>query len=151
MICVGAFAYAAAHILLFVADQRYDLLKVAAEIVKRLYLTIGFVALVGLAVLASTSTDRMVRRLGGMRWQRLHTITYVLTLLALIHYFQQTKSDIWLPTYVAGLFTWMLGYRLLIKLKTRRGELPTWALLAPLSIITTPPTASFSPLYVSAP
>ena len=66
MIGVGAFVYAAAHILLYVADQMFDLRKVASEIVLRLYLTIGFVALLGLTALGrSTSTDGMVRRLGG--------------------------------------------------------------------------------------
>src|SRR5207253_330592 len=63
MFGVGAFCYAAAHICLFVADQMFDLGKVAAEIVLRLYLTIGFIALTGLTALAATSTDKMVRRL----------------------------------------------------------------------------------------
>ena len=96
----------------------------------RLYLTIGFVALLGLAVLAITSTDGMVRRLGGKRWQRLHQIVYVLSLLALIHFFQQTKADVWLPTFVAGLFGWLMGYRILIWRKTERGELSTLTLVA---------------------
>ena len=65
MIGVGAFVYAAAHISLYLADQMFDLWKVASEIVLRLYLTIGFVALLGLTALAITSTDGMVRRLGG--------------------------------------------------------------------------------------
>ena len=76
MIGVGAFVYAACHITLYVADQMFDLWKVASEIVLRLYLTIGFTALLGLAALAITSTDGMVRRLGGKRWQRLHNIIY---------------------------------------------------------------------------
>jgi sulfoxide reductase heme-binding subunit YedZ len=130
MIGVGAFAYAAAHIMLYIVDQKYDLWKVGSEIVLRLYLTIGFIALTGLAVLAATSTDGMVRRLGGRRWQRLHQIVYVIGLLALIHFFQQTKADVWLPTFVAGLFGWLMGYRLLIWRKTDRGELPTWTLAA---------------------
>jgi sulfoxide reductase heme-binding subunit YedZ len=97
--------------------------------VLRLYLTIGFVALLGLTALAITSTDGMVRRLGGMNWQRLHNIVYVIGLLALIHFFQQTKADVALPTFVAAMFGWMLGYRLLIKFKKTRGELPAWKLL----------------------
>lgn len=128
MIGVGAFAYAVAHITLYVVDQKYDLWKVGSEIVLRLYLTIGLVALLALAVLAATSTDGMVRRLGGRRWQRLHQIVYAVGLLALIHFFQQTKADVWLPTFVAGLFGWMMGYRLLIKLRKERGELSPWAL-----------------------
>jgi sulfoxide reductase heme-binding subunit YedZ len=113
MLGVGAFVYAATHILLFVADQMFDLLKVATEIALRLYLTIGFIALLGLAALAATSTDGMVRRLGPRRWQRLHQVVYAIALLALIHFFQQTKADVWLPTFVAGLFVWLMGYRLM--------------------------------------
>jgi sulfoxide reductase heme-binding subunit YedZ len=130
MIGVGSFVYAAVHVCLYVADQKYDLAKVASEIALRLYLTIGFVALLGLLALAVTSTDQMVRRLGGPRWARLHQIVYAIGLLALIHFFQQTKADIWVPTFVAGLFTWLLGYRLLIKFKRVRGELSPWILLA---------------------
>jgi sulfoxide reductase heme-binding subunit YedZ len=129
MIGVGAFVYAASHICLYVADQMFDWWKVASEIVLRLYLTIGFTALLGLAALAITSTDGMVRRL-GRNWQRLHNIIYVIGLLALIHYFQQTKADVSVPTFVAGLFGWMLGYRLLVKVRGRRDEPPTWMLLA---------------------
>lgn len=134
MIGVGAFVYAATHILLYVADQMFDLWKVASEIVLRLYLTIGFAALLGLTALAVTSTDGMVRRLGGKRWQRLHNIIYGIGLLALIHFFQQTKADVSVPTFVAGLFGWMIGYRLLIKWRKTRDEPPAWMLLA-LSLV----------------
>ncbi len=139
MIGVGAFIYIAAHLSLYVADQMFDLWKVAAEIAKRFYLTIGFVALLGLATLAATSTDGWVRRLGAKRWQKLHSIVYGVGLLALIHFFQQTKADVWVPTFVAGLFGWMMGYRLLIKLRKSRDEPPTWMLLllsAVVSILT---------------
>lgn len=134
MIGVGAFCYIALHLFLYIADQMFDLGKVASEIVLRLYLTIGFVAWLGLAALAITSTDAMVRRMGGQRWQRLHTIIYGIGLLALIHYFQQTKADVAVPTFVAGLFGWMIGYRLLIKFRNRRDEPPAW-MLAVLSVV----------------
>jgi sulfoxide reductase heme-binding subunit YedZ len=134
MIGVGAFIYAACHISLYAADQMFDLRKVASEIVLRLYLTIGFTALLGLAALAITSTDGMVRRMGGKRWQRLHNVIYGIGLLALIHYFQQTKADESVPTFVASLFAWMIGYRLLIKFRKTRDEPPAWMLLA-LSVV----------------
>jgi sulfoxide reductase heme-binding subunit YedZ len=130
MIGIGAFVYAVAHFSLYVADQMFDLGKVASEIVLRLYLTIGFVALIGLAALAATSTDGMVRRLGTKRWQRLHSAIYGIGLLALIHFFQQTKADVWVPTFVAGLFGWMIGYRLLVKFRKAREQPPTWMLFA---------------------
>jgi methionine sulfoxide reductase heme-binding subunit len=129
MIGVGAFCYALVHILLFTADQMFDLAKVFGEITHRVYLIIGFSALAGLAALAATSTDRMVRRLGGQRWQRLHQLVYAIALLALIHYFQQTKADMSVPTFAAGLFGWLMGYRLILKLRRSRGELSPWTLL----------------------
>ncbi len=132
MLGVGAFCYAALHISLYVLDQQFDLVKVASEIVKRIYLIIGFVALSGLTVLAITSTDRMVRRLGGMRWARLHQIVYVIALLALIHYFQQTKADVSTPTLVAGLFGWLMSYR--FATRRIRGELSSAGLIV-LSLV----------------
>jgi sulfoxide reductase heme-binding subunit YedZ len=130
IIGVGAFVYAASHISLYVGDQMFDLWKVISEIALRIYLTIGFTALLGLTVLAATSTDGMVRRMGVKKWQRLHNIIYGIGLLALIHFFQQTKADVAVPTFVAGLFGWMIGYRLLIKSRNSRNEPPTWMLLA---------------------
>lgn len=128
MIGVGAFAYAAAHISLYVADQSYDLLKVASEIVRRLYLTIGFIALAGLATLAATSTDAMVRRLGGERWRRLHQASYVIALLALIHFFQQTKADMSVPVFASGVFLWLMSYRLLARHAGAKELSPAWLL-----------------------
>jgi sulfoxide reductase heme-binding subunit YedZ len=113
MLGVGTFCYIAAHLALFFADQSYDVGKFVHEITHRVYLIIGAVAWLGLAALAATSTDGMVRRLGGMRWRRLHQIIYGIVLLALTHYFQQTKADVTVPTFAASLFLWLLGYRVL--------------------------------------
>jgi len=74
MVGVAAFAYAFAHFCLYIVDQKFDLLHVAAEIALRFYLTIGFVALLGLGALAATSTDKMIKRLGGARWNQLHKL-----------------------------------------------------------------------------
>jgi sulfoxide reductase heme-binding subunit YedZ len=128
MIGVGAFCYAATHISLYVADQMFDLAKVATEIAVRLYLTIGFVALLGLTALAVTSTDGMVRRL-GRRWQTLHQAIYVIVLLVLIHFFQQTKADISVPILVASLVGWLLAYRIMNWWRNTNAEPSAWALL----------------------
>lgn len=113
MLGVGTFIYIATHLVLYVADQKYDLAKVLYELTHRVYLIIGGVAWIGLAVLAVTSTDGMVKRIGGLRWRRLHQVIYLIALLALIHYFQQTKADLTVPVFVTGLFTWLMGYRVL--------------------------------------
>jgi methionine sulfoxide reductase heme-binding subunit len=127
MIGVAAFAYALTHLSLYTAQQAFDLAKVASEIALRIYLTIGFTALLGLAVLAATSTDGMLRRLGGKRWQRLHRLVYAIGVLAVIHFCLQSKLDEWEPTIMAGLLGWLLGYRLLAwRLGARRGLAPFW-------------------------
>jgi sulfoxide reductase heme-binding subunit YedZ len=113
MIGVTAFAYAALHLTLYTTDEMFNLVKVASEILKRIYLTIGFTAWLGLAALAATSTDGMVRWMGARNWQRLHRFVYVIGLLAVTHYFMQSKLNEWQPTMMAGLLFWLLGYRVL--------------------------------------
>lgn len=127
MLGVGTFCYIAAHLALFFADQSYSVEKFIHEITHRVYLIVGAVAWIGLATLAATSTDGMVRRLGGMRWRRLHQAIYAIALLALIHYFQQTKADVTVPTFAAGLFFWLIAYRVLAWWQGR-GELSTLSL-----------------------
>ena len=122
MVGVGAFTYVLLHFSLYVTDQNFNLVTVASEIVKRIYLTIGFIALLGLAALAATSTDRMVRRL-GRKWQSLHRLVYLIGLLGLIHYSMQSKLEQWEPTIADGIFVWLMGYRLLGARFAVRGRL----------------------------
>src|SRR5260221_2151156 len=127
MIGVAAFAYIAIHLTLYSADQTFDLWKVGSEIVLRFYLAIGFTALLGLAVLAATSTDAMVRRLGGFRWSRLHETVYAIGILATLHYFMQSKLEVYEPTVMAGLFAWMMGHRLISRAYGERRGISGWA------------------------
>jgi methionine sulfoxide reductase heme-binding subunit len=145
MLGVAAFAYAGAHLLLYVVDQAFDLAKVASEIALRFYLTIGFVALLGLAALAATSTDGMVRRLGGRRWQRLHRLVYAIAALGLIHYFIQSKLEVYEPMVMDGLFLWLMGYRL-VAARRRDRRVPV-AALAALSLASTALTALGEAVY----
>lgn len=111
MLGLAALCYALLHLLLYVADQKWDFGKVASEIGLRLYLTIGFAALLGLVALGSTSTDAMIRRL-GRNWNRLHKIVYAIAALAAVHFFMQTKADVFEATVVAGLMILLMFYRL---------------------------------------
>lgn len=113
---VGCAAYALLHISLYVLDQHFDLLKVGSEIVLRIYLTIGALALTGLIALAATSTNAAVRRLGAQRWNQLHGLVYVIAPLAAVHFFMQSKLNIYEPTLMAGFLTWLLGYRVAFRL-----------------------------------
>jgi methionine sulfoxide reductase heme-binding subunit len=145
MLGVAAFAYAAAHLSLYVVDEAFDLAKVASEIALRFYLTIGFVALLGLAALAATSTDGMVRRLGGRRWQRLHRLVYPIVALGLIHYFIQSKLIVYEPMVMDGLFLWLMGYRLIAA--RRRDRRVPLAALAVLSLASAALTALGEAVY----
>jgi len=125
MIGVAAFAYGTAHLSLYAADEMFSLSKVASEIILRIYLTIGFVALIGLTALAITSTDGMVRRL-GRRWQWLHRTIYAIGILATVHFFMQSKADVSEPMMMAGVLAWLIGYRLLSWVAGRGGHVPVW-------------------------
>lgn len=112
MLGLAALAYAVIHILLYVVQEAYDIPKVLWEVVLRFYLTIGAVALIGLIALGATSTDAMIRRLGAL-WHRLHRVIYALVVLALIHFFIQSKIDVTEAVLMAGLFGLLMIYRLM--------------------------------------
>ena len=112
MLGVITLGYALAHLGLYVAHLNGDVAKVASEIVARIYLTIGFVALLGLVALGITSTDGMVRRM-GKGWKRLHRIVVPIALLGLVHFFLQSRLDVTEPTLMAGLLLWLLAWRTL--------------------------------------
>lgn len=112
MVGVAAFAHAFAHLVFYAASQGFDLPKVASEIALRIYLTIGFAALLGMGALAATSTDGMLRRLGGKRWQRLHRLAYPIALLALVHFFLQSRLQLTEPMVMAGILAWLMLWRL---------------------------------------
>jgi sulfoxide reductase heme-binding subunit YedZ len=134
IIGVAAFCYIAIHLVGYTADEMFNLRKVASEILLRYYLTIGFVGLVGLALLAATSTDGMVRRLGGKRWKRLHRLAYLIGLIAVVHFFMQTKLNVSEPTVMAGLYAWLMLYRAWEEFVSRKSVTTLWTLIL-LSIL----------------
>lgn len=111
MVGVTAAGYALAHLGLYCVDQKWNVGKVVVEIALRFYLTIGFAALLMLALLAATSTDAWQKRL-GRRWKRLHRLVFVLLPLALFHYFLQSKADVSDAVFFSGLAAWLVFWRL---------------------------------------
>ncbi|MGE0580074.1 MAG: sulfite oxidase heme-binding subunit YedZ [Reyranella sp.] len=132
---VAAALYAGAHLLIYVLDQKWNLVVVATEIIKRFYLTIGFATLLVLAALAITSTDRWQRRL-RRNWKRLHWLIYPAAFVALVHFFIQSKVKIGEPAFAAGLFAWLMLWRVLpAPLRTRWLGLALLALGATLATV----------------
>jgi len=109
---VAAALYAGAHFSIYVLDQKWNLVVVATEIIKRFYLTIGFVTLLMLVALAVTSTDGWQKRL-RRNWKRLHWLIYPAAFIAIVHFFIQSKVKIGEPAFTAGLFAWLMLWRAL--------------------------------------
>ncbi len=107
---VAAALYAGLHLLIYIADQKWNLVVVALEILRRFYLTIGFVALLALAVLAITSTNGWQRQL-KRNWKRLHWLVFPAAVLAILHFFIQSKANVGEATVAAGLFAWLILWR----------------------------------------
>jgi methionine sulfoxide reductase heme-binding subunit len=116
---VAAALYAVLHFLIYVADQKWNLIVVALEIAKRFYLTIGFGALLVLVTLAITSTNGWQKRL-KRNWKRLHWLIYPAAGLAILHFFIQSKANVGEATVAAGLFAWLMIWRFMpTKLRTK--------------------------------
>jgi methionine sulfoxide reductase heme-binding subunit len=108
---VATALYGGLHLVLYVVDRNFDLARVGSELIHRRYLTVGAIALLGLAVLGITSTDGWLRRL-GRRWVSLHRAVFVIAVLASLHFFMQKKFDVSEPVFYAGLLAWLLIWRL---------------------------------------
>ena len=116
MIGLFAFFYGALHLLTYVwFDRLFKLASVAQDVVKRPFILAGMTAFVLMVPLAITSTNRMVKRLGGKRWARLHQLVYVATIAGVVHFWMLVKSDTRLPLTFGFIVLFLLGYRLFLK------------------------------------
>jgi sulfoxide reductase heme-binding subunit YedZ len=133
---LSALACILVHFTLYVVDSKLDLAFVAKEIALRVYLAIGFTALLGLIALGLTSTDGMIRRLGGARWNRLHRLVYAIGFLGILHYTMQSKADVSQPVIMSGFFFWLMGYRLMARHGYKDGLVPLLSLSVAAALLT---------------
>jgi sulfoxide reductase heme-binding subunit YedZ len=113
MLGLYTFFYASLHFLTYlVVDQFFDWSAILKDIVKRPYITVGFPSFVLLMPLAITSTDGMVRRLGGKNWRRLHRLVYLTAAGGVVHFWWLVKKDISNPLNFACILALLLGFRL---------------------------------------
>src|SRR2546423_3987055 len=116
MLGVFAFFYGLLHLLTYVAfDRFFRLTTVPGDIVKRPFIAIGMTAFFLMLPLAITSTDAMIKRLGGKRWARLHRVVYAAAVLGVLHYYMLVKSDVRLPLTFAFLLAGLLRFRIFSK------------------------------------
>ena len=113
MLGLYAFFYGCLHFLCFFSlDRAFSVSSTLTEMLKRKYLILGSTALIVMIPLAITSTNGMIKRLGGKRWRALHRLAYVAAIAGVIHYYMQVKADTRQPLVFAAVLAILLGYRL---------------------------------------
>ncbi|AQV95863.1 sulfoxide reductase heme-binding subunit YedZ [Cupriavidus necator] len=115
MLGLFAFFYGVQHFLLWIGvDRGFDFAYMIKDVYKRPFITVGFTAFMLMIPLALTSTNGMVRRLGGKRWQALHKLVYAIAVLAILHYWwhKAGKNDFSEVSIYAAVVFVLLGMRL---------------------------------------
>lgn len=123
MVGVWSFVYALCHFAIYVTfDQLGDVHAIVEDVVKRRFIFAGMFAFVVLLLLAVTSTNGMMRRL-GRRWQRLHRLVYAAALAGAVHFVWGQKADIREPLIWFGILAVLLGIRAAWAVRKRRARL----------------------------
>jgi sulfoxide reductase heme-binding subunit YedZ len=120
MLGLYAFFYASLHFMTILwFDHFFDVQEMWADVVKRPFIAVGFSTFVLLVPLAATSTNAMVRRLGGKRWQWLHRAIYLIAPLAILHFWwmKAGKNDFEQPILFGAIVTLLLAARLYWRLR----------------------------------
>ncbi len=112
MLGLFAFFYACLHFATYlILDLGGFWSEIGADIIKRPFITVGFLAWLSMLPLALTSTRAMVRRL-GRRWQLLHRLIYATGIFAVLHFLWLVKADHSEPLLYAAILTVLLGARI---------------------------------------
>jgi sulfoxide reductase heme-binding subunit YedZ len=130
MLGLFAFFYGFLHLMTYVWFDRYFNLKsVPGDVASRPFIAVGMVAFLLMVPLAITSTNNMVKRLGGKRWNRLHTLVYAGGVAGVLHFWLLVKSDTRLPLTFGFILLLLLGHRLFVKFYPPSSPLPQSTLL----------------------
>jgi len=114
MLGLFMFFYGVLHFMTFLwFDHFFDLAEMWKDVLRRPFITVGFIAFVLLIPLAATSTNAMIRRLGGKRWQWLHRLIYVIAPLAILHFWwmKAGKHNFTEPIIYGSILAVLLGLR----------------------------------------
>jgi len=116
MIGLFAFFYGTLHLLTYVwFDQSFNLRSIVADVAQRRFILVGMTALFLMVPLAITSTNQMVKKLGGKNWARLHKLVYLSAILGVVHFWMLVKSDIRLPLTFGFILALLLAHRLAVR------------------------------------
>lgn len=114
MLGLFCFFYACLHFgIWFYLDQSLDLQAMIHDVLKRPFITMGFLSLVLLLPLAFTSNQWAIRKL-GRRWTLLHKLAYIIACTVIAHYWwhKAGKNDLGTVAIYAGVIVGLLFLRL---------------------------------------
>lgn len=113
MLGLYAFFYGFLHLLTYVwFDRSFKVASVPGDIIQRPFIAIGMASFFLMVPLAISSTNKMVKRLGGKRWSKVHKLVYLAGIGGVIHYYILVKSDTRLPLTFGFVLAILIGYRI---------------------------------------
>src|ERR1041384_3309060 len=116
MLGLSAFFFGFLHLMTYVSFDRYFKLKtIPADVAQRPFIAVGMIAFFLMVPLAITSTNKMVKRVGGRRWNRLHKLTYLAAVGGVLHYWMLVKADKKIPLTLGFVLLVLLVYRVVMK------------------------------------
>jgi len=121
MLGLFAFFYGFLHLITYsIFDKSLRVSAIVSDVWQRPFIAAGMGAFFILIPLAITSTNGMVKRLGGKNWARLHKLTYVAATLGAIHFYMIVKSDTFYPLVFGLILAGLLSYRIYLNRKSKR-------------------------------
>jgi sulfoxide reductase heme-binding subunit YedZ len=125
MIGLFAFFYGCLHLVTYAwLDQGLDWTEIWRDLLKRKFITLGFLALLLMLPLALTSTQKMLQRLRYKRWKALHRLAYVSAVLGVTHFYLRVKADHREPLLFAAILGVLFAVRLAFSYRTLRTPKP---------------------------
>lgn len=118
MLGLYAFFYGFLHLITYsIFDKSLSISAIVSDVWQRPFIAVGMLAFFLLIPLAVTSTNGMIKRLGGKNWAKLHKLTYLIAILGVIHFWMIVKSDVTYPLLFGLVLAVLLGYRILASQK----------------------------------
>lgn len=121
MLGLYSFFYGFLHFMTYIwFDRFFNIISIAGDIIQRPFIAIGMLCFFMLIPLAVTSTNKMIKRLGGKRWANLHRLIYPTAIGGVIHYYMIVKSDARIPLAFGFVLALLLGYRIFVSNQTQK-------------------------------
>jgi sulfoxide reductase heme-binding subunit YedZ len=126
MLGLYSFFYGFLHLITYsIFDKSLSVSAIVGDIWERPFIAIGMLSFFLLIPLAVTSTNGMIKRLGGKNWQKLHRLTYLAAIGGVIHFWMIVKSDVFYPLLFGLVLAGLLGYRIYAAYEEPKKKLAT--------------------------